>query len=48
MDLHDAYVAGVGFDSSGVDMNDSKLSDIVKTVQVLEDKTLYAHGYLKL
>ena len=48
MDLYDAYVVGEGFDSSGVDMNDPKLSDIVKTVQVLEDKTLYAHGYLRL
>lgn len=48
LDLYDAYAAGGTFDASGVDMNNQELRDIVKTVNVLENKTLYAHGYLKI
>jgi 5-methyltetrahydrofolate corrinoid/iron sulfur protein methyltransferase len=47
LDLYQAYAAGAEFDSSGIDMNVPELRDIVKTVLVLENKTLYAHGYLK-
>ncbi|MBI4294708.1 MAG: dihydropteroate synthase [Chloroflexi bacterium] len=48
LDLFDTYVAGGEFDDSGVDMKDPELSDIVKTIRVLENKVMYAHGYLRL
>ncbi len=48
IDLFDAYAVGEGFDASGVDMSDTALRDTVKTIQTLENRTLYAHGYLKL
>ncbi len=48
VDLFDAYAVGEGFDASGVDMSDTALRDTVKTIQTLENRTLYAHGYLKL
>jgi 5-methyltetrahydrofolate corrinoid/iron sulfur protein methyltransferase len=48
LDLYDTYVGGGEFDASGVDMSDPELRDIVKTIQMLENKTLYAHGYLRL
>ncbi len=48
IDLFDAYAGGEGFDASGVDISDSALQDTVKTIQTLENRTLYAHGYLKL
>lgn len=48
LDLYDTYALGSGFDSSSVDKSAPKLRDIVKTIEVLENKTLYAHGYLKL
>ncbi|MEW6033673.1 MAG: dihydropteroate synthase [Chloroflexota bacterium] len=48
LDIYDTYVAGGRFDPSGVDMSDSRLRDVVKTVQIMENKNLYAHGYLKL
>jgi hypothetical protein len=31
-----------------VDMSDPELSNIAKTVNIMQNKTLYAHGYLKL
>ncbi|MBI4297145.1 MAG: dihydropteroate synthase [Chloroflexi bacterium] len=46
--LYDAYAAGEEFDPSGWDAKDPELSDILKTIRVLENKTLYAHGYLRL
>ncbi len=46
--LYDTYAAGEEFDPSGVDTRDPELSDIVKTVRMLENKTLYAHSYLRL
>ncbi|HEX78422.1 MAG TPA: dihydropteroate synthase [Dehalococcoidia bacterium] len=48
IDLFDTYQAGGEFDPSGVDMSNPELSDIVKTIKVFENKTLYAHGYLRL
>ncbi len=48
LDIYDAYAAGEDFDASTVDMSIPELSDIAKTVNVLQNKTLYAHGYLKL
>ena len=48
LDLYDTYAAGEQFDPSSVDMSNPELRDIVKTIQVLENKTLYAHGYLKI
>ncbi len=46
--IYDAYVAMEQYDTSQVDMSDPVLSDIAKTVNILQNKTLYAHGYLKL
>jgi 5-methyltetrahydrofolate corrinoid/iron sulfur protein methyltransferase len=46
--LWKAYRDGVEFDESGLDMKDPEISDLVKTIRVLENKTLYAHSYLKL
>ena len=46
--LYDTYAEGGAFDASGVDMSDPELRDIVKTVEVFENKTLYAHGYLRV
>lgn len=48
LDLYNAYAAGTPFEPSGVDMNVADLRDIVKTVLVIENKTMYAHGYLRL
>jgi 5-methyltetrahydrofolate corrinoid/iron sulfur protein methyltransferase len=46
--LYDAYALGEEFDTSAVDMTDPELRDIAKTIDVLQNKTLYAHGYLRL
>ncbi|TET39192.1 MAG: dihydropteroate synthase DHPS [Dehalococcoidia bacterium] len=46
--LYDAYAAEEEFDPSIVDMSDPKQSDILKTIRVLENKTIYAHSYLQL
>ncbi|MBI2854406.1 MAG: dihydropteroate synthase [Chloroflexi bacterium] len=46
--IYDAYQSGEKYDPSGADMSDQRVRDIVKTVQVLEGKNLYAHSYLKL
>jgi 5-methyltetrahydrofolate corrinoid/iron sulfur protein methyltransferase len=46
--LYDAYVLGEEFDTSAVDMTDPELQEIAKTIDVLQNKTLYAHGYLRL
>jgi 5-methyltetrahydrofolate corrinoid/iron sulfur protein methyltransferase len=46
--LYDTCAAGGQFDETGVNMKDPELSDIVKTIRIFENKTLYAHGYLRL
>lgn len=46
--LCDACQASEEFDTSTVDMSEPELSDIAKTIDVMQNKTLYAHGYLKL
>ena len=46
--IYDAYARGEAFDSSIPEARDPKLQDIVKTVQMLENRFLYAHGYLKM
>jgi cobalamin-dependent methionine synthase I len=48
LSIYDAYAAMEEFDTSSVDMSDPKLMEVAKTVNVLQNKTLYAHGYLKL
>jgi 5-methyltetrahydrofolate corrinoid/iron sulfur protein methyltransferase len=48
VDLFDTYAAGETFDASGVDTSNEELRDIVKTIEVLENRTLYAHSYLRL
>lgn len=46
--LYDAYAAEEEFDPSIVDMSDPEQSNILKTIRVLENKTIYAHSYLQL
>lgn len=46
--LYDAFALSEEFDISAVDMTDPELRDIAKTIDVLQNKTLYAHGYLRL
>ncbi|MDY6906875.1 MAG: dihydropteroate synthase [Chloroflexota bacterium] len=46
--LYDAYAADEEFDPSVADKNDPMQSDILKTIRVLENKTIYAHSYLQL
>ena len=46
--LYDAFALSEEFDTSAVDMTDPELRDIAKTIDVLQNKTLYAHGYLRL
>ncbi|MBI2858014.1 MAG: dihydropteroate synthase [Chloroflexi bacterium] len=48
LDIYDTYAAGGRYEASGADMSDPKVSAIVKTCHILEGKSLYAHGYLKL
>ena len=48
VDLFDAYAAMEPADLSGVDTGVEELRDLVKTVDMLENKTMYAHGYLKV
>ncbi|MFC1962824.1 dihydropteroate synthase [Chloroflexota bacterium] len=47
LDLYQTYTMGAEFDPAGIDMDVPELRDIVKTILVLENKTLYAHGYLR-
>ena len=46
--LYDTCASGDEVDTSTVDMSDPELRDIAKTINVLQNKTLYAHGYLRL
>lgn len=46
--LYDAYASGEEFDPGVVDTTDPEQVDFMKTVRVLENKVLYAHGYLRL
>jgi len=46
--LYDAFAADEEFDPSIIDTSDPEQDAILKTIRVLENKTLYAHGYLKL
>jgi 5-methyltetrahydrofolate corrinoid/iron sulfur protein methyltransferase len=46
--LYDAYALGKEFDTSAVNMTNPELREIAKTIDVLQNKTLYAHGYLRL
>jgi len=46
--LYDAYAAEEEFDPSIVDMSDPEQAAILKTIRVLENKTIFAHSYLEL
>ena len=46
--LYDAYAADEEFDPSVADTSDPEQSAILKTIRVLENKTIYAHSYLQL
>ncbi len=46
--LFDAYEAMESFDTSGVDMSDPEISDVAKTIRIMQNETLYAHSYLRM
>jgi 5-methyltetrahydrofolate corrinoid/iron sulfur protein methyltransferase len=46
--LYDSVAKDEEFDPNIADMSDPEQSNIVKTIQILEYKTIYAHGYLKM
>ena len=47
LNLYDATAAMEELDPSLVDMDDPEQAAIWKTVQILENKVIYAHGYLR-
>lgn len=47
LSIYDSYAAGQTADISSVDTSDPELRDIVKTIEVLENKWIYAHSYLQ-
>ena len=46
LSLYNSYVIGEQFDISTIDMDNSKLKDIARTIQILQNQLLYAHSYL--
>jgi hypothetical protein len=46
--LYDAYEAMEMYDTTGADMSDPEISDIIKTIRVMQNETLYAHSYLRM
>jgi 5-methyltetrahydrofolate corrinoid/iron sulfur protein methyltransferase len=46
--LYDAYVAMEQLETSSTDMSDPEISDIVKTIRIMQNETLYAHSYLRM
>ncbi len=46
--LYDAYAADEEFDPSIADTSDPEQNAILKTIRILENKTIYAHSYLQL
>ena len=48
LNLYDAYQAGEQLDTGAVDMSDPEVSDVAKTIRIMQNETLYAHGYLRL
>ncbi|MFA5368378.1 MAG: dihydropteroate synthase [Dehalococcoidia bacterium] len=46
--LYDSCAAGDEFDTSTLDMSDSKQAELAKTVAILNNKMIYAHNYLQL
>ena len=48
VDLYDAYAAMEMYDTTGADMNDPEISDIIKTIRIMQNETLYAHSFLRM
>lgn len=46
--LYNAYVNMEQFDTGSADTSDPELKDIVKTIAILQNETLYAHSYLRM
>lgn len=46
--LYDAYEAMEMYDTTGADTSDPEISDIIKTIRVMQNETLYAHSYLRM
>ncbi|MDP2728518.1 MAG: dihydropteroate synthase, partial [Dehalococcoidia bacterium] len=46
--LFDSYAAGVPFDDSKADPSDPAQHNVLKTIDMLENKFIYAHSYLRL
>jgi len=46
--LYDAYAAMEMHDTTGADMSAPEISDIIKTIRIMQNETLYAHSYLRM
>jgi len=46
IELYNAYAAGEQFDTSKITGDNPELRDTVRTIKVLQNELLYAHGYL--
>ena len=46
--LYDTCATGEEFDTSILDMSDVKQAELAKTVDILKNKTIYAHNYLQI
>ena len=46
--VFDAYAEGGEFDVNTVSTSDQEIRDVVKTLNVLQNKSIYAHSYLRL
>lgn len=46
--LYDCYAAGTPFDCVEADRSDPAQLDVLKTIDMLENKFIYAHSYLRL
>ena len=46
--LYDAYAAMEQFDTASADTSDPEIRDIVKTIGIMQNESLYAHSYLRM
>lgn len=48
LSIFDCYAQGMPWQVEGIDISFPQLQNIVKTIEMLENKTLYAHSYLRV
>ena len=46
--LYDTYEAMEQFDTASADTSDPEIRDIVKTIGIMQNESLYAHSYLRM